>query len=731
MAEGGKENIPVYFVEGKRYNISDAVETFPELEAIINEVMLEVGDKDTETQRIVERIKIFMTTSLGDIKKESKLQKRAKQLRGQLRKRITITQSRILELLEADPKDEDAVAQARKINTETVELQRLSLDETALTLIIRKDMTDDELTRDRELRAERHERINRTLERAALWLEEVPTQEDGRELELSMLASDSVPQTDNEYDDSILRIILEQDDEELVQQAVEQEVQATSREKDVSPEPEKRPPDVTSTPKRSPFETTEEVGGTKSKKRVSYELPENLETIWTSGVQKGAAPKDTAAQGNGVYSHPGYNPNQGEEHKGDLKRVPNLKPHEQQFYQIHNHYQTEMPLFPGGDTPSNLGEETIMPSVHREGDSDFTKTIKNLSNNLAMQYTTPGPNEKVPKFDGDYTKWNTFWQAFTVLVDRNPRLPTVTKLNRLNAAVEGEAHQIISMFEFDEDSYELAKIALIGEYGDPVLGANKMLKDLQNMERVKAGDIEGLRNIYVRSKQLVLRLQRLYPSILEQPILISSIIENKMSPECLRKWEEENTRRRREKTLPPPNNYVVWTLNWLNDYIQTNKRSSIKMTFGDKKDDEDKKSNKTSYATVTKKNHSSNGLGQMKTLNNFFTMADAKKQWSKTNDDNCVICEGRHFTFKCPMEGITGKIARERVMKAGVCLNCFRSDHYAKQCKYKGCHIKGCGKKHNWRLHDPVLHGPRFGIKKNPQKTQSKNNTRVQSKSQQ
>ena len=32
-------------------------------------------------------------------------------------------------------------------------------------------------------------------------------------------------------------------------------------------------------------------------------------------------------------------------------------------------------------------------------------------------------------------------------------------------------------------------MALIMEYGDPVLGANKMLKDLQNMDRVKAKEV--------------------------------------------------------------------------------------------------------------------------------------------------------------------------------------------------------------------------------------------------
>ena len=88
------------------------------------------------------------------------------------------------------------------------------------------------------------------------------------------------------------------------------------------------------------------------------------------------------------------------------------------------------------------------------------------------------------------------------------------------------------MFGFDEESYELAKMALINEYWDPALCANKMLRDMQNLDRVKANDIERLRNLHVRGKQLVLWLQRLCLTILDQPILISLPVENKMSPEC-------------------------------------------------------------------------------------------------------------------------------------------------------------------------------------------------------
>ena len=65
--------------------------------------------------------------------------------------------------------------------------------------------------------------------------------------------------------------------------------------------------------------------------------------------------------------------------------------------------------------------------------------------------------------------------------------------------------------------------------------------------------------------------------------LISSTIENKMSIECLYKWEEENTKRKRDLSLPPSNKHIQWILNRLGDYIQTSKRSTIKMHMGEEK----------------------------------------------------------------------------------------------------------------------------------------------------
>ena len=133
----------------------------------------------------------------------------------------------------------------------------------------------------------------------------------------------------------------------------------------------KNPPAVKSTLRKSPLSMKEDGGAKKKKKQVSFpeQEEEKLETIWTSGVQKGSEPLMTAAQGNGVNSHPGYSPCRGEGTAERLRGVPHLKRHEQEFYGLQNYYQTDVPLFPGGlgtgESPSNLNEESIVQSVYK------------------------------------------------------------------------------------------------------------------------------------------------------------------------------------------------------------------------------------------------------------------------------------------------------------------------------------------------------------------------------
>ena len=88
MVTGG-EALEIYILEGTRYNISNAVETFGDLASALGEISVEVGDKSTEIKRVVERMETLMTTHYGTIKRESKLREKVSGLRTQIRKRMT------------------------------------------------------------------------------------------------------------------------------------------------------------------------------------------------------------------------------------------------------------------------------------------------------------------------------------------------------------------------------------------------------------------------------------------------------------------------------------------------------------------------------------------------------------------------------------------------------------------------------------------------------------------
>ena len=477
-----------------------------------------------------------------------------------------------------------------------------------------------------------------------------------------MLGSADVADVDEVYDTSVVKV---QEVEEQQGQTPKSVVKEPSP-RSVSPEPSKRPA-FTSTPYQPDFQPMSPQTAPRAARKVSFGEDTNL---GKQSTEQGGARRypDTPA------------------------RKPTYTDHEEEYYRYQNQSQTDLPLFPeelsgsGSSEYFTANDQSFKSSTHSEDDNAFTQTLKNLSNNIIVQYQQPSANEKVPKFDGDYTKWSSFWQAFSVLVDKNSKVPVISKLNKLNQAVEGEAAAVISMFEFNEESYELAKMALINEYGDPALCANKMLRDLQNLERVKANDVEGLRNLHIRSKQLVLRVQRLYPTIMAQPILITSTIENKMSPECLYKWEEENMRRKRDLSLPPSDKQLQWMLNWLGDYIQTCKRSTIKMNMGD---DKAKKGSNGGR-------NGGNGGAVPKTLNNFFTMAEQRIQQEQS--DKCIFCGGNHFAGKC-RKSITVNTAIDKARKAKVCLNCLRPGHFARDCQQGGCKEAGCTSKHHVKLH--------------------------------
>lgn len=73
---------------------------------------------------------------------------------------------------------------------------------------------------------------------------------------------------------------------------------------------------------------------------------------------------------------------------------------------------------------------------------------------------TATPRVKLPKlvikFDGDLTRWTTFWDAFSSSIDTNPGLCGIDKFNYLLSLLELAALEAITCLTPTEANYEEA-----------------------------------------------------------------------------------------------------------------------------------------------------------------------------------------------------------------------------------------------------------------------------------
>ena len=75
------------------------------------------------------------------------------------------------------------------------------------------------------------------------------------------------------------------------------------------------------------------------------------------------------------------------------------------------------------------------------------------------------PKISLPRFKGDVTKFQHFWQSFRCAVDENQSLSDIHKLNYLVNSLEGQAYKALEGLEIREENYgkavELLKERLV------------------------------------------------------------------------------------------------------------------------------------------------------------------------------------------------------------------------------------------------------------------------------
>ena len=105
------------------------------------------------------------------------------------------------------------------------------------------------------------------------------------------------------------------------------------------------------------------------------------------------------------------------------------------------------------------------------------------------------PKITLPRFKGDVTKFQHFWQSFRCAVHENQCLSDVHKLNYLVNSLEGQAYKALEGLEIREENYGMAVQLLKERFGKTqhIISAHmQSLLKLQSFQNEKLSDIRSI-----------------------------------------------------------------------------------------------------------------------------------------------------------------------------------------------------------------------------------------------
>ena len=139
------------------------------------------------------------------------------------------------------------------------------------------------------------------------------------------------------------------------------------------------------------------------------------------------------------------------------------------------------------------------------------------------------PKLTLKRFNGDLTKWATFWDSFVSSVHNHPGLSDVDKFNYLNTLLEGTAAEAISGLKLTGPNYGEAVAILKRRFGTTKEIVSKHMEALVNIDAVTSQyNLKGLRHFYdlvesqVRGLSAIGVLAESYGSLLS-PIIMGKL----------------------------------------------------------------------------------------------------------------------------------------------------------------------------------------------------------------
>ncbi|XP_062713817.1 uncharacterized protein LOC115255489 [Aedes albopictus] len=283
------------------------------------------------------------------------------------------------------------------------------------------------------------------------------------------------------------------------------------------------------------------------------------------------------------------------------------------------------------------------------------------------------PTIELPRFDGDLNDWLTFHDSFSSLIHSSPEIPCVQKFQYLRSALRGDALKLIESLTITANNYAIAWGSLLDRYSNPYLLKKKHLQSLMVHTKVSGKSPSALRNVVEDFQRHVKILNQLGEPTAQWCSLLVQLLCARIDDSTLKEWEEFVS----GNEDPTYQNLIQF----LTRKIRTLESLHI--------------SAEQSYSSPQAKHsppvRQSKQQSTPPKINSFSAMEHAQP--------SCFACSDCHPLVKCPVfEKMQLKDRLNLVNTKRVCSNCFRSNHFARNCS-SNFSCRHCQKRHHTLLH--------------------------------
>ena len=296
------------------------------------------------------------------------------------------------------------------------------------------------------------------------------------------------------------------------------------------------------------------------------------------------------------------------------------------------------------------------------------KQIEKLSNmTINSSYSDSSakiklPKLEIPKFDGEVTNWQSFWDHFESAIHLNDELSDINKFNYLTSFLCDDAKSVISSLAPTSANYQTAVNILKKRYGNPQVLISSFMNKFVSLSKVNSDkDIVSLRKLLDQTESSIRNLESLNVKTDSYGTLLVPLINDKL-PDGIR------------ISIAKKFDNDLWDIETLVELL----RKEVEA-----------KERSFAVGATFQNNSEINSERELP-----FTSSALFSQNKQCNTNQCVFCDkSNHASFRCLK--VSNPISRKEIVREKrLCFLCLKNGHSAKNCELKYSCNK-CGGKHN------------------------------------